>query len=325
MSDLPRPLCGIVPPLVTPLSDYDTLDAAGLERLVEHVLAGGVHGLFLLGTTGEAPSLSYRLRRELVARVCRQVNGRVPVLVGVTDTAMVESLRMAAVAAEAGAAAVVLAPPPYFPVCQDDLRCYVQRIVEDLPLPLFLYNMPSHSKLVYQLETLRELFESPRIAGLKDSSGDMLYFHAVRKLTAGREDFSLLMGPEELLAEAVLLGGAGGVCGGANLRPRLYVDLYQAARTGDLETMRRLHDEALHLSQAVYRGDQNSAGVIKGIKCVLSRLGICRDVVAPPMHALEETQQEKIRRELPQLGIAVKGRPAASKSAVGRRSGHRRR
>ena len=88
------PLTGIVPPLVTPLRGRDELDLPGLERLLEHVLAGGVHGLFILGTTGEGPSLSYRLRRELIERVCRQVKRRAPVLVGITDTAFVESLNL---------------------------------------------------------------------------------------------------------------------------------------------------------------------------------------------------------------------------------------
>ncbi|MDR3329087.1 MAG: dihydrodipicolinate synthase family protein, partial [Prevotellaceae bacterium] len=74
------PLRGVIPPLVTPLADSDTLDVAGLERLVEHVVGGGVHGVFILGTTGEAQSLSYRLRGELVAHTCRLVRGRVPVL-----------------------------------------------------------------------------------------------------------------------------------------------------------------------------------------------------------------------------------------------------
>ena len=76
--------------------DRDALDEAGLERLIEHVLGGGVHGLFILGTTGEAPSLSYRLRRELISRVCELVSGRVPVLVGITDTAFVESVGLGA-------------------------------------------------------------------------------------------------------------------------------------------------------------------------------------------------------------------------------------
>src|SRR5208283_5161575 len=100
------PLSGIVPPLVTPLRDRDTLDVAGLERLVERVLDGGVSGLFILGTTGEGPSLSYRLRRELVERVCRQVKNRVPVLVGITDTAFIESVNVARHAANAGVSAV---------------------------------------------------------------------------------------------------------------------------------------------------------------------------------------------------------------------------
>src|SRR5262249_56813177 len=103
-----------VPRLVARLRDRDELDVAGLERLIEHVLAGGVAGLFVLGTTGEAASLGYRLRYELVNRVCKQVAGRAPVLVGVTDTAFVESVRLAPHATHAGAQALVL-PPPYSP------------------------------------------------------------------------------------------------------------------------------------------------------------------------------------------------------------------
>src|SRR3954465_4501039 len=103
-----RPLTGIFPPIATPPRDRDTLDAAAFERLIEHILEGGVHGLFLLGTTGEGPSLSYRLRRELIDRSCRQVAGRVPLLVGITDTSMVELLHLAHHAANAGAQAFVL-------------------------------------------------------------------------------------------------------------------------------------------------------------------------------------------------------------------------
>src|SRR5688572_23145391 len=99
---------GMIPPLVTPLSDHDSLDREGLERLLEHVIDGGVDGIFILGTTGEAPSLSYRLRRELTQATCSIVNKRIPVLVGVTDTSAVESSRLAAWASECGADAVVL-------------------------------------------------------------------------------------------------------------------------------------------------------------------------------------------------------------------------
>ena len=104
---LARPLCGIIPPMVTPLLDRDMLDVPGLERLIEHILAGGVHGLFILGTTGETPSLSHRIRHELIERVCVQVRGRVPVLVGITDTSFVESVEIARKAEQVGASALV--------------------------------------------------------------------------------------------------------------------------------------------------------------------------------------------------------------------------
>ena len=108
--------------MVTPLRDRDELDVPGLEKLIEHILAGGVSGLFILGTTGEGPSLSYRLRREVIERTCKQVNHRVPVLVGITDTAFVESVGVARAAAEFGADALVVAPPYYLPEAQPELQ-----------------------------------------------------------------------------------------------------------------------------------------------------------------------------------------------------------
>ena len=104
ISTLTRPLRGVVSPLITPLEDIDVLDRSGLEKLIEHVIRGGVSGIFLLGTSGEGPALSYRLRSELIKSTCKQGRGRVPVLVGITDTAYIESLHIAEIAAEAGAA-----------------------------------------------------------------------------------------------------------------------------------------------------------------------------------------------------------------------------
>src|SRR5260370_32334822 len=130
-------LTGIIPPIVTPLLDRDSLDVEGSERLMERILAGGVSGLFLLGTRGEGASLSYRLRRELIQRTCRQVNKRVPVLVNITDTAFVESVDLARHAADSGAHAVVVAPPYYLPAGQPGFQEYVAHLAADVPLPLF--------------------------------------------------------------------------------------------------------------------------------------------------------------------------------------------
>ena len=121
--------------MVTPLRGQDELDVEGLERLVEHMLGGGVHGLFILGTTGEGPSLSYKVRMELIKRICALVNGRVPVLVGITDSSFTESVDLAHYAHDEGASAVVLAAPYYFPARQDDLLRYVQHITPSCRCP----------------------------------------------------------------------------------------------------------------------------------------------------------------------------------------------
>lgn len=297
------PLRGIIPPLVTPLADRDVLDVAGLERLVEHLLAGGVHGLFLLGTTGEGPSLSYRLRRELIQRVCRQVAERVPVLVGITDTALSASVELAYDAARAGAAAVVAAPPCYFPLGQDELFHYLETLAAEVCVPLVLYNMPSHTKLHFELETLARAMEIPNIVGLKDSSGNMLYFQQVRRLIAARSSWSLLIGPEELLAESVLLGGDGGISGGANFHPRLYVALYEAARDGHLDRVRDLQTQVEEISGTIYRIGPPPSCVLRGIKGVLGCLGICSDRLAEPLLGCTDVEREVLAQHLERLGL----------------------
>jgi 4-hydroxy-tetrahydrodipicolinate synthase len=289
--------------MVTPLADRDTLDVPGLERLVEHILAAEPAGLFILGTSGEGPSLSYRLRHELIDRVAEQVAGRVPLLVGITDTAWVESVEVADYAADAGAQAVVLAAPPYFPTGQQDLIEYFRHIAAESPLPVFLYNMPSHTKLAFEPETVRRLLDLPQIVGLKDSSSDMIYFHRVRELVADRPDFSLLVGPEELLAEAVLLGADGGVSGGANLCPQLYVDLYQGAAERDLDRVAELHARVMRISSGIYSVDPHGSGVIKGIKCALAWMGICSELPAEPLKRLSDVQRQLIRGRLDEMGL----------------------
>jgi dihydrodipicolinate synthase/N-acetylneuraminate lyase len=295
---LPTPLRGIIPPLVTPLLEQDELDAGGLERLIEHVIEGGVHGLFILGTTGEAPSLSYRLRRELIDRACRQVNGRIPVLVGITDTAFTESVHMAECAAERGASGVVLAPPYYFPAGQPELMEYLERLLPHIPLPLLLYNMPSHTKVLYEPDTVRRALDLEGVVGLKDSSGDMVYFHTLQTFLRERPDFSLLIGPEELLGETVLLGGHGGVNGGANLFPRLYVEQYEAASAGNRSRVAELQDVIMRISLTIYRTGRHSSSILKGLKCALELEGLCGGFIAEPFSRFHEPERDRIRDHL---------------------------
>ncbi len=299
-----RPFHGIIPPLVTPLTDRDTLDVAGLEVLVEHVLAGGVHGLFILGTTGEAPSLSYQLRWDLIDRVTRLVRGRVPVLVGITDTSFVESVNVAVHAADCGASAVVLSTPYYFPAGQTELTGYIQNIVEKLPLPLVLYNMPSLTKVWFEVETIRKLSSLNQIIGIKDSSGDLAYFEQLMSLRTERPDWSIMIGPEALLPEAMSLGSDGGVAGGANAFPRLFVDCYDACVAGDKAKLDKART-TINEFQKVYDIGKYASRHIKATKCTLSLLGICDDFMAEPFHRFHPPDRARVREILEALNIPV--------------------
>lgn len=299
---------GIVPPMITPLRDRDALDVAGLERLVEHLVTGGVHGVFVLGTTGEGPSLGYRLRRELIERTVRLIRGRIPVLVGITDTAFVESVAVARHAAEAGADAVVLAPPYYMPEGQPELREYLGHLLPELPLPLFLYNMPPLTKVPFELETIRWALDQPKIVGLKDSSGNMTYFNQVLGLRAPRPEWPVFIGPEQLIAESVLMGGDGGVPGGGNIFPKLYVALYMAARAGDVARARALQSRVQQVADKLYQVGKHPSAIIKGIKCAVACLGICEDFMAEPFHRFRSPERERIRCAVEELrAVAEQG------------------
>src|ERR1051326_2616492 len=267
-------LTGIIPPLVTPLLDRDTLDVRGLDHLIDRVLSGGVSGLFLL-------------------------------LVNITDTSFVESTNLARHATDCGAHAVVVAPPYYLPPGQPELQEYLAHLVPELPLPLFLYNMPSLTKVSYEPETLRRLIDEPRIIGLKDSSGNIAYFREVAALLEHRPNWSLLVGPEDLLLDAMSSGGHGGIHGGANLFPKLYVRLYEAARAGDTSRARELHAIAVRVRASLYEIGRHPSSLIKGIKCALNCLGVCSDFMAEPFHRFRPDQRVIAEQRLAELSAEL--------------------
>jgi 4-hydroxy-tetrahydrodipicolinate synthase len=293
---------GIVLPLVTPLLDRDVLDRAGLERLIDHVLTGGVHGLFLLGTTGEASALSSNLRREFVKAAVEQVDRRVPILVGVSDTSVVESLQLARDLAELGADAIVATTPYYLTLEESELVEYVRVLDKESPLPVILYNMPRLTKQWFSLEVLRAAIEFKNIVGVKDSSGDIDYFKKLCDLAAERPDWSLLIGSETLLGDAIKIGADGGVTGGANVAPALLVDVYQSATNGDDERTKELQQSLRELG-AIYQFGQYAAGTIRGIKCALELMGICSGRMADPHRACDVSQRNMIERQLAKLGL----------------------
>jgi 4-hydroxy-tetrahydrodipicolinate synthase len=293
-------LKGIIPPVITPLKGDNELDEKGLERLIEYLIAGGVHGIFLLGTTGEATNLSYKLRQDFIEKACAVINKRVPVMVGITDTSVTGSLEMATVSKNAGADALVISSPYYLPMAQHEFVEYLEFLTPKLPLPFLLYNMPSCTKMHMAVETVKKAKELGAI-GIKDSSGDLGYFYSLLEAFKDSPEFSIIVGTEIFIPESVIFGGSGGIAGGANIFPRIYVDLYEAALTRDMDKISRLRDIVVQVGEKIYNIGTYNSRHIKSIKCALSALGICDDYVAQPFRKFDKEESERIEQNIQEL------------------------
>ena len=289
-----KKLHGIVVPMVTPLTFNAEIDYKATEKLIEHLISGGVHGIFVLGTTGEAQSLSAAQRESFVEFVGKHINGRTRYIVGVSDTSIADAVKLASVAKAAGAEGVVATPPYYFAPSQSDMVNWFTALADASPLPVYMYNMPSHVKVNIDPATVAKLASHPNIKGLKDSSHNMTYFQTLAYLTRDEEDFVLFVGPEEQTAQAVLLGGAGGVNGGANMFPELYVKSYNAAVAGDLETVKKCQKAILHISTTLYNVD----GYLPGLKGALELLGLCGRTLALPYTAMSDEKMTALKEAL---------------------------
>ena len=294
-------LRGIIPPMITPLLDTNTLDVAGIHHLIEYLIKGGVNGIFILGTTGEAQHLSLNIKKEFIRKAAACIDGRIPLLVGITDTSFCESLKIAQEAAENHATALVAAPPYYFALGQPELIEYYEALADRSPLPLYLYNMPLHTKTMLELDTVTILAQHKNIIGLKDSSANGVYFCKLLHLFKDRPDFGLYVGPEEMMASMVLMGAHGGISGGANVYPGIFVELYQSATSKDINKTLELQNRMITVSRELYGIGRFGSGYIKSIKTALSLKGICSDVLAQPFNRFLEPEKEKVKKAIEKL------------------------
>ena len=295
-------LTGLIPPMVTPLDAKRRLDKKGTRNMVHHLLKGGVDGIFLLGTTGEGPHLSYAIREELVKTVCGLVKGRVPVLVGITETDLDDAVAFAAKCKAHGASAVVAAPPYYFKLTQAECVAWFTEMADRLTLPLVVYDMPAHTDTIIEPATIAKLAAHPNIVAMKDSSSIIALFNKFRvALEPYAEKFSLFMGPDEAMGEAVLLGADGGVCTGANLWPAQFKAMYLAAKAGDVEKVRRLQRFTTMSSYLLYGLGQGQIGFLKGVKCALAEMGLIQNVLAAPFAPFAGRERAQVKAALKKL------------------------
>lgn len=298
------PLKGIIPPLLTPLTRQLNLDNQALGRIIEHVIAGGVKGIFLLGSTGEGPALSNEIRKQVLKEGVKSVSGRVPLFINISAASYLEAKEMAELAAREGADYVVLSPPFYFDMNRNELLHFYKSLAEHSPLPLLVYNAPLYTKTVVDPEFIGEFVRHPNIVGIKDSSESISYINKLLH-ARGEEHFPILIGPEMLLGESLLLGCEGGVCGGANLYPSIYVEYYQAAMERNMDAMERYQEVIRLIQTKLYDVSQSPMGIVIGLKYLMAKRGLCSDQMAMPVcESLSREQKntmESLDKEIKQI------------------------
>ena len=291
---------GIIVPMITPLTSAYELDLTGLEKLVDYLIAGGCGGLFPLGTTGGGPFYSMGKQQEINRAVCRFSAGRLPVLTGVSSASPEDSIRLGLAAKEAGASAVVVPPPCYLKLTDSEVLDFYRLLTKEIGLDVFVYNMPGMTKIDLRPELLMKLAEIPGICGYKDSSNDMNALHQVLLALKDKADFPIYVGPESLMVENVMFGGAGGVSAGANLYPEVYVNGYRAMRDGNLKEMLRWQKK-IDTIQKIYSVHPGFNSVAMGLKTGLKLKGICGNAVLPPLAQPTPECEEKIAQIMHQV------------------------
>ncbi len=291
-------LSGVLPALVSPLHRDGSADESGIKRLVDHVIAGGVHGLLALGSTGEGASLGERIRWQVLKTVIEAGAGRVPVICGVAQPHLDAARGEVAAASRLGADAALVAPPFYYPTDQATVRAFYRRLAADSKIPLLLYNIPQFTKVVAEPATVAELATEGTIAGIKDSSRDFEYFENVRLATRSLEHFRMFTGSDTMLLASLAMGGAGTICGAANVAPNWVVRIYDDFRRGDWNSARTDQEALIELVTAL------RAGVFPAsIKAALQLQGICEPWPAPPTAALDGAATARLRESLDRWGL----------------------
>ena len=297
-------LTGVLPALISPLRSDGKVDEPALGRLVEHVIAGGVRGLLALGSTGETASLDETARRTVVSSVVAAAAGRVPVVCGVAQSHLAAARVEVEAAARLGAVAALVAPPFYYLIDQATLLAFYRSLAKDSPLPILLYNIPQYTKVVAQPETVATLAREGTIVGIKDSSRDFEYFESVCIATRELPRFRVFTGSDTMLLATLAMGGAGTICGAANVAPSWIVRIYEDFHRGDMASARAGQDRLYELVMALRGGVFPAA-----IKAACHLQGICEPWCAPPIAPLDDQAEAKLRDRLEAWGLLTPALP----------------
>jgi 4-hydroxy-tetrahydrodipicolinate synthase len=298
---------GVVPPVVTPLNPDFSVDFPSFTRGLENLLDGGVHGLFVLGSTSEVVFHDEAARRAIVEHAVKVNNGRVPLFVGVIDPTTDRVIKHSKVAKAAGADAIVVTAPFYTRTSQPEIIDHFRYIKDAVDLPIVAYDIPVCVHVKLERKTTVTLGREGVVAGLKDSSGDDGNLRYVLQDMAGDSSFFGMTGSEIMVDTALSMGAHGVVPGLANVDPHGYVKLWNLMQAGEYKAARAEQERLLKLFEIVTislgRTSAGSAGVGAFKSAMRSRGIIASRTMARPQRTLNDEEAAKIDAILRDVGL----------------------
>jgi dihydrodipicolinate synthase/N-acetylneuraminate lyase len=286
---------GVVVPIVTPLTPQGDLDESGVRRVIDHIVEGGIDGIFVLGTTGEMASLSDSIRSRLIAITAEHTGNRAQTYAGISDNCLARSVAAAEEYFSSGIGAVVAHPPFFYPLNSEELFDYYTTLSERIIGPLIIYNMPKTTHISIPLEVVERLSVNPKIIGLKDSENDIARLEHALTLFRDREDFVFFVGAAVLSSRALRLGGDGFIPSSGNLVPHLCHRLYQNALAEDWEKVEKFQQQIDQVA-AVYQQKRSLGQSLAALKSLMSGEGLCEPTVLPPLRTLSMTEQSQLQQ-----------------------------
>jgi 4-hydroxy-tetrahydrodipicolinate synthase len=282
---------GIIPAMVTPLDEKEELNEAALRRLVNHLIEGGVHGLFPVGSQGEFYALTPDEKRRVWEIVVEEADGRVPVYGGTAAITTRQVIELNKIAEEVGIEAVTILTPFFISPTPEELYRHYMDIAEATSLPVILYNNPDRTGVKISAGLVARLAEHPNIVGIKDSSGDLSLTAEMIRQTA--DSFTVLVGRDSLIYAALHHGAKGSISATANVVPALAVEIYEAFRAGDLERSLEAQEKLSPLRLAFALG---TFPVV--VKDALNMIGVPVGRPRRPVRPLEGEAKRQLRAVL---------------------------
>lgn len=303
--DLNR-LHGIVPPMLTPLQEDQRIDHESLASLVDYLIGEGVHGIWVMGTTGEFACFDADERESAIRTAVKATRGRVPVIANIGDASTLLTIEQARRAARAGAEVVAATPPYYYPNSQDELEEYFRQVGAASELPLLLYHIPQTVKVKVDPPVVRRLAKDGVIIGLKDSQNDLEWFRRVN-VNAKLDGVELrsFLGTTGLIDLAVYTGGAGAIPGIGNVTAAACVGAYEAARAGDLAGAARHQERVMAAAGlgSIIKGGSMTGSNFGAMKAVLVAWGVIK--TAQMRSPFRQANPEEARKAVEIVSAAV--------------------